>query len=278
MTTRGDREWDVPLTEFEGLGVFCDMLDRALLDGDVDLVVHSCKDLPYELPEDLVLEAVLARGDPQEVAVLRPGLSVTSLRQPGLRVGTCSHRRSAQWQARFPAHEIRPIRGNVDDRLEQVRRGNFDVIVLAVAGLERLGLLSPEHVLLRWMLPAPAQGAIGIVTRRADQELRAWLHRLNHQPTWLAVQAERIFAATLDETGQASLGALARFGSGEGGLRWGSYRFDGRQSTSGVTRVSTDDPSALAQQALEEANHAGIYEVLGSARRRVHDVGEAASE
>ena len=210
IQTAGDRAPDVPLERLEGIGFFAKELEAALLDGRCDIAMHSAKDLPTEIHEDLCLGAVLPRGDPRDVLVARSGRTLATL-PAGARVATSSVRRSAQILHRRPELEPVSIRGNIDTRLAKLDRGICDALCLAAAGLIRMGWegrvtewLEPEIV-----LPAPGQGAIAVELRRRDADLVARLRAIDHPPTRVAVVAERAFVARLGSGCRAPAAALA---------------------------------------------------------------------
>ncbi len=209
IVTEGDRS-AAALTQIGGTGVFVSALRQALLDGDIDVAVHSFKDLPTAAADGIVLAAVPPREDPRDVLVARNGLTLGEL-PAGARVGTGSPRRAAQLRALGLGLEIVPIRGNVDTRLGKVAAGEVDAVVLALAGLRRLGradeateILDPIQV-----LPAPAQGALAVECRLSDDEARAVLRALDDPDSRAAVAAERALLAALEAGCSAPVGALA---------------------------------------------------------------------
>ena len=216
VTTEGDVNRG-PLAQMGGTGVFVSALRDALLDGTVDLAVHSLKDLPTTPAEGIALAAVPEREDPRDVLVARDGLTLGEL-PAGSRVGTGSPRRAAQLAALGLGLEIVPIRGNVDTRLGKVTSGELDAILLARAGLNRLGRdVATEALDPLQMLPAPGQGALAIECRTDDTWLVEVLGALDHAPTRAAVQCERQVLATLEAGCSAPLGALAEVVEGEDG-------------------------------------------------------------
>ena len=220
VTTEGDRSQSVgtPLAGTGGVGVFVGALRDALLRGDVDVAVHSLKDLPTYPQEGIALAAVPAREDPRDVVVARDGLTLGEL-PAGSRVGTGSPRRVAQLEALGLGLEISGIRGNVDTRIGKVRSGEYDAVLLARAGLARIGRLDEATEVLDplQMLPAPGQGALGIECRADDTELVADLARLEDAHARAAVEAERAVLATLEGGCTAPIGALAEVVEGEDG-------------------------------------------------------------
>lgn len=189
-------------------GIFVDGVRGALLAGEVDFVVHSLKDVPCIPVPGLVTAAVPHRADPRDDLVSPLALGALPT---GARVGTCSVRRSA-WLARVrPDLDVRPLRGPIDDRIDQLRRGEFAAIVLAAAGLDRLGMSTPGRhaIAVDDLVPAPAQGALALECRRADLRTRRLLQPIDHLPTRLAVAAERAVLAAVDPTESSAVGAIA---------------------------------------------------------------------
>ena len=199
ITTAGDRDRTSPLTSGEGAGWFTSAIQDALLAGEVDVAVHSYKDLPTARPEGLVIAAVPQRADPRDALVSRDGATLAGLPQ-GAVVGTSSPRRAAQAAALRPDLVLRPIRGNVDTRLAKVDAGEYDAAILAIAGLERLGLAErASHVFgFEEMLPAPAQGALAVECRRDDSETLRLLATIDDRELRRLVSAERAFLAALE--------------------------------------------------------------------------------
>ncbi|MFC6881381.1 MULTISPECIES: hydroxymethylbilane synthase [Actinomadura] len=211
LSTEGD-ESDAPIERFGSTGVFVTALRKALLAGEVDFVVHSCKDLPTAPEAALRLAAVPAREDPRDALAGPAGLpgSLDAL-PPGAAVGTGSPRRAAQILARAPHVAVVPLRGNVDSRLARTATGELDAVVLAMAGLSRLGRLGEVAAPLRpdIVLPAPGQGALAIECRADDPATASVLATADDPPTRLAVTAERAFLAGLDAGCTSPVGALA---------------------------------------------------------------------
>ena len=209
ITTSGDRIQDRRLLEVGGKGLFTKEIEEALLDGRVDCAIHSLKDMPVAAPEGLVLAAIPEREDPRDAF-----LSLTADRLEDLprsaRLGTASLRRQAQSLNLRPDLDVRMLRGNVDTRLEKLRAGEADAILLAASGLNRLGLgdLPRSFIDPRLSPPAPGQGALAIQTREADRDA-PWLAALRHAPTALAVAAERGAMAALEGSCRTAIGAHA---------------------------------------------------------------------
>lgn len=214
ITTQGDRILDRPLVEIGGKGLFTLELEAALHNGRIDLAVHSLKDLPTEMPAGFVLGAVPKRANPFDALISRTGFTVADL-PPSAAVGTSSLRRQAQIRHHRPDLQVQSIRGNVDTRIKKALDpdGPYDAIVLAVAGLERLELRShiSEYLDSQVMLPAPGQGALGIQCRADDQRILGLLAAIDHEPTRLAVTAERSFLNELEAGCRLPVAAYARF-------------------------------------------------------------------
>ncbi|MFZ1430798.1 MAG: hydroxymethylbilane synthase [Geminicoccaceae bacterium] len=210
VSTQGDRIQDRTLAEIGGKGLFTEEIEAGLLDGRLDLAVHSMKDMPTALPTGLVISAVLERADPRDALIARGQRGIADLAQ-GAVVGTASLRRAAQLRAVRPDLEVVPLRGNVQTRLRKLAAGEVHATFLAMAGLIRLGLedvvsapLAPEE-----MLPAVAQGAIGIESRADDELVLGLLAAINHGPTMLRITTERAFLAVLDGSCRTPIAALA---------------------------------------------------------------------
>jgi hydroxymethylbilane synthase len=259
ISTHGDRD-PQPLAQLGGTGVFVSALREALLDGRIDVAVHSLKDLPTAPSPGVAIAAVPAREDPRDVVVARDGLTLGEL-PVGSRVGTGSPRRAAQLHALGLGLEITGIRGNVDTRISKVREGTYDAVVLARAGLARLGRLDEATEILDplQMLPAPGQGALAVETREGD-DLAGDVAILDDARSRAAVTAERAVLATLEGGCAAPIGALAEVVEGEEGeelwVRATALSPDGALA---VRMSATGDPAdaagvghRLAEQMLAE--------------------------
>jgi hydroxymethylbilane synthase len=209
LKTSGDRIQDRSLADSGGKGLFVKELEEALLRGDIDLAVHSMKDVPTALPPGLALAAILERADPRDVFI-SPRVKTLADLPHGARLGTSSVRRRAQALRARPDLEIVLLRGNVDTRLAKLERGEMDAMMLALAGLQRLGLADRATQILDDWLPALAQGAIGIEIRETDTRARERAGLLNHKPTELALDCERGFQAALDGSCRTPIAGLAR--------------------------------------------------------------------
>ena len=260
VATAGDRS-AAPLATMGGTGVFVSALRDALLAGTVDVAVHSLKDLPTTPADGIALAAVPEREDPRDVVVARDGLTLGEL-PVGSRLGTGSPRRVSQLEALGLGLELQGIRGNVDTRIRKVHEGAYDAVVLARAGLARLGRLDEVTEVLDpiQMLPAPGQGALAIECRSGDTDLVAALAQLDHTFTRAAVTAERAVLSALEAGCSAPLGALAEVVEGEDGeelwLRAVALSEDGtlsvRMSSTGPVDQAETLGTRLASDMLDE--------------------------
>ena len=258
IETEGDLRLDRPLRELEGKGFFTKELDRALLDGSIDAAVHSLKDLPTDLPDGLALAAVLERDDPHDSLLLRPHIveQQPSAKPPVLRaaavIGTSSLRRQAQLQQLFPHSEQKEIRGNVPTRIAKLCSGDYDGIVLARAGLDRLELELQDLIVHDFdaesFVPAPGQGAIAVVCRADDEATLRHLAPLDHSPTRGATTAERALLARFEGGCHLPLGALASTHAG----RLDLVAFLERDGRCHRVRATGRDPETVARIAEAE--------------------------
>jgi hydroxymethylbilane synthase len=210
MTTRGDQILDKALSKVGGKGLFVKELETALEDGRADLAVHSLKDVPMIMPPGFDLSCVMAREDARDAFVSNDYASLEDL-PTGAIVGTSSLRRESVLRAKFPHLKIEPLRGNLDTRMSKLDKGEYQAIILAAAGLKRLGLESRIRVLLPYdpYTPAAGQGALGIETLSAHPNIKAWLSPLNDLPTLLAISAERMVSRQLGGSCEVPLAAHA---------------------------------------------------------------------
>jgi hydroxymethylbilane synthase len=261
ITSKGDRIQDVPLSHVEGTGFFTAAIQDSLLRGEVDVAVHSYKDLPVEPIKGLDIAAVPMRGPVEDVLCARGGMKLMDL-PAGARVGTCSARRTAQLLLVRQDLEIVSLRGNVPTRVARVGH-DLDAIVLARAGLLRLGLESAitETYPVEKMLPAPAQGALAIECRSGDQAIRECLMVLNDLATERAVKAERSMLHALGGGCSVPVGALARVTDGRIHLAGGVFGLSTRRAARvNVTGVDPVEVGELAAQRLLEAGASDILE------------------
>ena len=269
MTTQGDRILDSPLSRIGGKGLFVKELEQAMQDGRAHLAVHSMKDVPIDLPEGFVLAAITAREDPRDAFVSSRYRDLGEL-PAGARVGTSSLRRQAQIRAAHPGLVVDTLRGNVNTRLRKLDAGQYDAIILAAAGLKRLGLehriaalLSPEE-----SLPAVGQGALGLETLSAREDVAALLTFLDDAETSACVRAERAMSRALHGGCQAPIGGYARIEAGR--LRLTAFVSDlaGVRFYRAESWGEIDDPEALGQRVAEELLAQGADRVLAELAHR----------
>jgi hydroxymethylbilane synthase len=268
LTTQGDRLLDRTLAAVGGKGLFVKELEQAMLDGRADIAVHSMKDVPVDFPPGLGLTAICAREDARDALVSGRCRDLAEL-PPGARVGTASLRRRAQVLARFPRLRVEELRGNVNTRLGRLDRGDFDAIVLAASGLERLGLghriaarLDPE-----WSLPAAGQGALGIECRLDDARTRDLVAPLADADTTVCVGAERAFNRHLQGGCQVPVAAFAEWlAPGQLRLRGLVAAVDGSRILRGERRGPAVDAEALGVGLAGELLAQGAGDLLAALR------------
>jgi hydroxymethylbilane synthase len=263
IRTSGDRLATAHLAEVGGKGLFVQEIDEALREGRVDLAVHSLKDLPAERPKRLVLAAFPPREDPRDVLVAAIAATLGSL-PPGARVGTSSLRRSVQLLARRPDLAAAPIRGNVDTRLRKLRHGEYDALVMAAAGLRRLGLLDATATALEpeEMLPAVGQGTLGVEAREEDTATRELAEVLTDAETRRATLAERAFLEAVGGTCTTPLAAYARRAGA--GLRLDAFVAtpDGTRALRDGDVGDPDAPEALGRRLAARLLAAGAADII----------------
>lgn len=267
MTTRGDQILDRALSKVGGKGLFVKELEVAMSEGRADLAVHSLKDVPMELPEGFALAVVLEREDPRDAFVSNDYASLNEL-PDGAVVGTSSLRRQALIAARYPKLVVKPLRGNLDTRLAKLDRGEYAAIILAAAGLKRLGvpqriraLLSPED-----SLPAPGQGAMAIEVLSNRADLKALLAPLNHEATAQAVAAERSVSKAFGGSCQVPLAAFAAIDAGTMRLRAMVATPDGQRIAMAETSGAASEPDALGTRIAKELQAQGAESILAACK------------
>ncbi len=262
MTTEGDQRLEVALNKIGGKGLFLKELEQAILAGEADIAVHSMKDVPANLPSEFQICAVFPRADESDAFVSNKHQLLAELPQ-GAVVGTSSLRRQAQLLALRPDLDIQPLRGNVNSRLAKLDAGQYDAIVLASAGLKRLGfdqriksrLTAPE-----W-LPAVSQGAIGVECLADNAELAAVLRELADHKTWQCVRAERALNLKLEGSCSVAVGALATYHLDDTiALQAGVFSPDGSQVL--TARQQAYDPKILGEHVADELLQQGAKEIL----------------
>ena len=263
IVSEGDKNPDASLASLGGKGVFLKELEQALLRGEADLAVHSIKDMPVALPAGLHIAAVCARDDARDALVSNRFDSLARL-PAGARVGTCSLRRQCQLRARFPHLQLADLRGNVNTRLDKLDRGEFDAIVLAVAGLKRLRLAHriAEYLAPELCLPAAGQGAIGIECRADDAEMFDWVAPLNHADSALRVATERAVNERLGGDCHLPLAAHAELRENEITVRALVGKPDGSKLLRSEKTGDRAHAIALAHTAADDLLARGAADIL----------------
>lgn len=270
MTTQGDQILDSPLSRIGGKGLFVKELETAMAEGRADLAVHSIKDVPMDLPPGFELAAISLRDDPRDAFVSRKYAHLSEL-PSGARVGTSSLRRQVQLRAAYPTLDVDTLRGNVNTRLRKLEEGQYDAILLAAAGLKRLGLdehiraiLTPEE-----SLPAVGQGALGIEIREGRPELAALLAPLNDPDTAACVRAERAMSRMLQGGCQAPIGGYAELHDGRLHLRAFVADLEGIRFYRSEVEGDPADPEAVGEAAARELIAQGADKLLAELIHRL---------
>lgn len=263
IRTTGDKILDSPLSQVGGKGLFVKEIEEALLSKQVDMAVHSMKDVPAQLPEELMLCNFPEREDPND-ALLSTGAQSIDTLLPCSRVGTSSLRRSAQLLHMRPDLVLVPLRGNVDTRLRKLESGEVDAIVLAAAGLKRLGLEDRiSHIIPReQILPAIGQGALGLEVRRYDKRIIDLLDFLNHEPTEIAVRAERSFLIELEGGCQVPIAGFASLDADTVLLKGMVAELDGSRIVRDEIAGSKDQAEEIGIKLARRLLESGAKEIL----------------
>ena len=265
ITTKGDRILDAPLAKVGGKGLFVKELEQGMLAGEADIAVHSLKDVPVEFPEGLHLPVILEREDPRDAFVSNRFETLDQLPQ-GACVGTSSLRRQCQLAERRPDLRIEPLRGNVNTRLAKLDAGDYDAVILAAAGLIRLGFETRirSFITAEQSLPAIGQGAIGIECRAVDPRVHDLIAVLHHAPTALRVRAERAMNARLHGGCQVPIAGYATLADGQLHLRGLVGDPDGSRILRAEARGPQDDPEALGAAVADALLAQGAGEILSA--------------
>ena len=264
IKTTGDKILDVPLAQVGGKGLFVKEIEEAMLRGEADLAVHSMKDVPTDLPEGLHLSAICKREDPRDAFIAGEGINSFNDLPQGGHVGTSSLRRMCQLLNRRPDIKITQLRGNVDTRLRKLAEGEFDAIILATAGVKRLGYESriTEKMSTEISLPAIGQGAVGIECRKDDEFINALLAKLNHDDTWICVIAERAFLKKLEGGCQVPIAAYAQLKDGQLIIEGLVGSLDGKTLIKESMQGKLEDAESLGTILAEKLLSQGAGEIL----------------
>lgn len=268
IKTTGDKILDVPLAKVGGKGLFTKELEVELLEGTVDLCVHSMKDVPTELPEGLYIAAMPERVDPRDALVSGAGYTLDTLPEGG-RVGTSSLRRVAQVRALRPDCEIVDVRGNLDTRMRKAEEGEVDVVILASAGITRMGWADriTSYIPTTQMVSAVGQGAIGIEIREDDEFMRHVMEAIGHPETMECVTAERVVMRTLEGGCQVPIGAYCRYEDGTLTMDAMVGSVDGTHIVRQQLCGDAGEPEALGEAMVARLLALGAHEILAEVRR-----------
>lgn len=264
VKSQGDLKLDRPLYELGITGVFTKTLDLALLQNQIDIAVHSMKDVPTLLAKGLAQAAVLDRASTLDVLVHK-GIDL-DIDKP-LTIATSSLRRKAQWLAKYPHHQIVDIRGNVQTRLQKLADNPWDGAIFAKAGLERLELQLEHLIPLDWMVPAPAQGAMVVLARQSDTELLQILKKINHEPTQRCTTVERNFLSTLEGGCTAPIGALATYREDVLFFKGSLHALDGKESFEITDEIPLSHAYDLGRKAAIDMLAQGADDLMDQIRK-----------
>lgn len=248
VKSEGDLNLDVPLYELGITGIFTRTLDIAMIKGEIDIAVHSMKDVPTRLPKGIVKAAILKRANPGDI-LLHKGMDF--LDGEGT-IATGSLRRKAQWLNRYPYHKVVDLRGNVNTRIKKLESNPWNGAIFAAAGLDRIDLKPDDHLELNWMIPAPAQGAMLVVAMENDAFCREAVGSLNHSNSELCVEVEREFLRVLEGGCTAPIGALATIDDDKLHFKGGLFGLEGEQKFEIVKTVPLNEIKDLGRKCAEE--------------------------
>jgi hydroxymethylbilane synthase len=261
IKSEGDIDLKTPLYEMNVQGIFTKALDIALLNHTIDIAVHSMKDVPTRLPEDVQQAAVLKRGPVHDLLVYKKDLDFLRRKDGPVRVATSSIRRTAQWLHKYPTHQIHNLRGNVNTRLRKLAEEDWDAAIFAQAGLERIQLRPENSIVLDWMLPAPAQGAILVACREEDEQSFTYCQPLNDPDTALCTRIERDFLRTLLGGCSTPISALAEIEDGDVYFSGQLLSLDGRQNVTIEKILPAEIADGIGRTAAEELLERGGKEI-----------------
>jgi hydroxymethylbilane synthase len=263
IKTTGDKILDVALSKIGDKGLFTKEIEKELLDGSIDIAVHSMKDLPSQIEEGLCIGAVLPRENPQDVLISPLNLNLKDLPE-GAVIGTSSLRRKAQIKYLRPDIKVADLRGNLETRIRKMHEEGMDGIILAYAGVKRLGYesLISEYLSTDLLMPAVGQGAVAVEMRQGDSEVREILQQINHEPTRIEVEAERNLLAELEGGCQVPIAAMAVRRNNELLLKGMVASLDGQEMISLEMKGSTRQPAELGQELGQRLLAAGAGQIL----------------
>ncbi|CEN37460.1 hydroxymethylbilane synthase [Capnocytophaga cynodegmi] len=255
----GDLVLDKPLYEMGITGIFTKTLDVAMITGKVDIAVHSMKDVPTSLPVGIVKKAVLKRANVHDILVYKDSLDFL---QTEAIIATGSLRRKAQWLHKFPEHKVENLRGNVNTRLQKLHENDWNGAIFAAAGLERIDKKPQNHIILDWMIPAPAQGAMVVVVNEKDAFSCAAVSKLNDLHTDVCTHIEREFLKTLEGGCTAPIGAFAQIKEGEILFEGALFSLDGRKKVYISEKTNENNFEEFGKKCAEKVLNSGGKEIM----------------
>lgn len=250
LKSHGDLDLKTPLHLMGGTGLFTKVLDDVLIAEKIDIAVHSLKDYPTVPPQGITIAAVLEREEYQDILVHKGNTDF--LQSPSATIATGSIRRRAQWLHKHPQHQLTNLRGNVITRLEKLHHNDWQGAVFAKAGLKRLNLIPENHIELNWMIPAPAQGVVGITCRENDTQTQDILQKINHLDSWETSVIERKFLNTLEGGCSAPIGALAVKTQDGYSFKGGIFSLDGHKASVIEKFFTFEEPQLIGEKAAQE--------------------------
>ena len=272
IESEGDKVLDTPLPLMGGKGVFTKALDDALLDGQIDIAVHSLKDVPTRLPQGIVSASILERANPYDVLVVRQNTDFVNEEDFAAVIATSSNRRRSQWLHKYPKHSTTDIRGNVQTRIKKLRASDWDAAIFAAAGLERMELHHEIAMTLDWMLPAPGQGAVAVVCREHDTKIFDTMQKFNHAETEMTTRLERDFLNELNGGCSAPIGAHATVKNGHVYLHTLLMDPDAKKRIEFKLDAPLSEAGLLGRQAAHKALELGAKEIIDALpkEKRLH--------
>lgn len=268
VKSQGDILLDKPLYELGITGIFTKTLDIAMINGQVDIAVHSMKDVPTALPQGIIQAAVLERANPYDILVYKENLDF--LTSAGT-IATGSLRRNAEWLHKYPQHQVVNLRGNVNTRLQKLEDNNWNGAVFAAAGLERINLTPKNHSTLDWMIPAPAQGAMVVVALENDAFTIDAVSQLNHIETEICTHIERQFLKTLEGGCTAPIGAYAKYDENNDELEFKGVllSIDGKERLFLDKKVAVSEWKKLGFHSAQELLNNGGHQLMGKIKTQL---------
>lgn len=265
VKSQGDLVLDKPLYEMGIVGIFTKTLDIAMLAGQVDIVVHSMKDVPTALPKGIVQTAVLERASSQDILVTRGEIDF----EKPCTVATGSLRRIAQWLHRYPNHTSTDLRGNINTRLQKLKDSDWQGAIFAKAGMERINILPENYIDLEWMLPAPAQGAMVVVALEKDDFCIEATRKLNHRDSDICTQIERDFLRTLEGGCSAPIGALAEIIEEQIRFKGGLFSLDGKTKFEIEKTIPLSDYANFGVKCAKQLLRQGAKDLMEEIKERI---------